>query len=251
MKTNQHLSKLTLESILTGRLNPESSPDVRNHIRECKQCSDYLEKGLESATYIREHYPDWNTLKESRAERRPQMFRFPSMPVFKLRPLAIAAVLLFSIAGVWIFLKTPGVPDYGVKGGIAVMLHINGQTFHKGEAVILCAPGDTLRCSVLSERSIYCALFYKDDSQSIQRYLPETGDAAIQTGGNDGAILPNAIVLDANWKFEMLYCVTSRKPFSCDHAKQFLEEKLKQGDKQLTKDASFETTIFALRNRTE
>lgn len=223
-----HLSRLAISRLLAGDLSPGEQAPLEAHLQSCAKCSATFKAAGETARGFAERYPTPEYLRATRRGFRNAAREEVSGPWGRLRAVlagagrvrsALAGLILLAAAGSLIWLspiRRPG-EVLSPKGNAeaSFYLFVNGQQVSGGN--VSAKPSDTLQLGIRSPEPIHFAVLYRDDQAPLSHYLAP--DQVKPAGGPSGENIPNSLILDANWKRSVLYCVWSQRPFTLEDAK--------------------------------
>jgi hypothetical protein len=217
-----HVSRFFLEHVLCGEIALERFPEQKAHIAACSRCAGYLNTAPVQAAALTDAYPSFAQLHSRHAPRKERAVRDTGWRSFFdelltapwARPAAAFALICLAAVGISIRTGIQQQPLPAIKGAAHFTLFVNGQPAAPDDGILQCRPGDTLQLTLTAPEPVYYRVLYQDDRKKIAAYLPGPNEAQLPVGGSAGVTLPHAIILDAAWQQEKLYCLWSPKPFS-------------------------------------
>jgi hypothetical protein len=221
---NAHPSRLFLGRYLTGDLDAKLETEVQAHVLACPQCSRRVQEARLGAADFLALYPDRQALARAHDNRRaqagPARSAAPARMPFWSRWLRVVpqfamATLVLGLGAIYWAMNARAVSDLTPKGDSRFYLFVNG--IQAAQDTIACGPQDTLQLGLTSPGPMHYAVLYRDDQSGIQVYM--AGEGTRPLGNPKGENLPHSLILQGDWRHEVLYCIWSPKPFSLEDAK--------------------------------
>lgn len=181
---NNHLSKLILEELASGKTIPNHEAAL-SHICKCRTCGNYYNdlKELNNRSIIK--HPQKNISKASSLKKfQPLFLRMATLVV-----LAFGLMIYFSAT------KTKN--SDAIKGSTELELFtfIDGDSAVKPDSLTFY-PGTMLQFTYSCEADSYFALLGIDTAGKITQYFPSSGDISMPLKPGKNIPLNKKIVLD-------------------------------------------------------
>ena len=218
----------------------DHNPEFSTHVTNCNQCSlvnvtlnEDFEKTEEKWEQFADQLQKIDYYKKDNKKQFIMGYILMFFSTYSKYLWTKQSASLFVIVGVLVsfyyfgFLQyNKSEPSYLFKGNSETKftLAINNTIIGPLKDTINCSAGDTVSFILRSPQSVFYSILYSDDNKPIEIYIPGTEyNSNKETGKPSGGYIPDAVVLDSLWQFEMLYFVWSLTPFSSEEAISFAE----------------------------
>ncbi|HEX2959571.1 MAG TPA: hypothetical protein VHO70_22235 [Chitinispirillaceae bacterium] len=216
----------TLERFFTGELGDKASGEVRDHLKSCEECSNYI-KALETEKelHLLQHpYRQWAGSHVQVAK--PSIWETVKAWVGKPALFPVYGLTLALCIVVPVVFQYHNRTDVMYKGNssLSFVFKRNGAV-SEGTTRELFGEGDQIQVSYSYPRDHFAGLISIDSKGTVSTYQPQSSGEilSVKVNGSNEHIFPQSIVLDNSSGSELVVLLIADKYISIDDVRTWAE----------------------------